>query len=125
MASMSDITELDIAIIRRRIADGDKNSDIAASYGLNQGRISEIKQGLYHPHVEPASDAMLQEWRRNYASPEDKLREELRVALAETEELKGKLSRAETALDNMLKQAIQSWGVYALNEIEKDDNHET
>ena len=125
MASMNDITELDIAIIRRRIEDGDKNSDIAATYGLNQGRITEIKQGKYHPHVKPANDAMLNEWRRNHVSPEERLQEELKVALLEVSNLKQKLHRAERALDNMVRHVVQDWGCYAMTEIESEEGNDT
>lgn len=45
MASLSKLTSQDIADIKRRLLSGDHQHDIAASYGLNQGRISEIKTG--------------------------------------------------------------------------------
>jgi len=44
-------TPEDIIEIRRRLADGEKQHDIAADFGINQGRISEINTGQRFAHV--------------------------------------------------------------------------
>jgi DNA-binding transcriptional regulator YiaG len=35
--------------IRRRLAEGDYQHDIAADLGINQGRVSEVNTGKRHP----------------------------------------------------------------------------
>jgi hypothetical protein len=42
-------TASDAALIRGMLARGDKQSDIAAFFGINGGRISEINTGKRHP----------------------------------------------------------------------------
>jgi hypothetical protein len=45
MTHISDLSLEDVLEIKRRLLVGDYQHDIAATYGLNQGRISEIKTG--------------------------------------------------------------------------------
>jgi hypothetical protein len=49
-----ELTPQDAALIRGMIERGDRHHDIAAFFGVNQGRIAEIKGGLRFPEV-PAS----------------------------------------------------------------------
>ncbi|MGH6763019.1 MAG: hypothetical protein ACRECW_15705 [Phyllobacterium sp.] len=49
------INERDVALIRGMIERGDRHHDIAAFFGLNQGRIAEVKDGTRFPEVPPAS----------------------------------------------------------------------
>ena len=48
----------DAAIVRGMLARGDRDHDIAASFGVNQGRIAEVKKEEKFPGV-PAADAAL------------------------------------------------------------------
>lgn len=48
------ITKTDAALIRGMILRGDRHHDIAAFFGVNQGRIAEIKDGTRFPGVPPA-----------------------------------------------------------------------
>lgn len=48
------ISKADAALIRGMILRGDRHHDIAAFFGVNQGRIAEIKDGTRHPGVAPA-----------------------------------------------------------------------
>ncbi len=50
------LTEQDAALIRGMIDRGDRHHDIAAFFGVNQGRIAEIKMGMRLPGV-PAADS--------------------------------------------------------------------
>ena len=50
------LTEQDAALIRGMIDRGDRHHDIAAFFGVNQGRIAEIKMGIRLPGV-PAADS--------------------------------------------------------------------
>lgn len=50
------LNDTDIALIRGMIARGDRHHDIAAFFGVNQGRIAEIKTGAMRPGVAPAND---------------------------------------------------------------------
>ena len=45
MATAKHLTAQDIADIKLRLRQGEYQHHIAADYGLNQGRISEIKTG--------------------------------------------------------------------------------
>ena len=45
MATAKNLTAQDIANIKARLRQGEYQHHIAADYGLNQGRISEIKTG--------------------------------------------------------------------------------
>ncbi len=53
MAGYRDLTETDVATIKARIERGDKYSDIASDYRLNQGRIADIKFGRLGADIEP------------------------------------------------------------------------
>lgn len=48
------LTESDAALIRGMILRGDRHHDIAAFFGVNQGRIAEIKEGSRFSGVAPA-----------------------------------------------------------------------
>lgn len=48
------ISERDAALIRGMIRRGDRHHDIAAFFGVNQGRIAEVKDGTRFPEVPPA-----------------------------------------------------------------------
>lgn len=48
------LTKQDAALIRGMILRGDRHHDIAAFFGVNQGRIAEIKEGSRFPGVLPA-----------------------------------------------------------------------
>jgi hypothetical protein len=54
MAIIKDLSEQDIAKIKARIARGDKYSEIASDYRLNQGRIADLKFGRIRSDVHPA-----------------------------------------------------------------------
>ena len=45
MATAKHLTAQDIADIKGRLRQGEYQHDIAADYGLNQGRVSEINTG--------------------------------------------------------------------------------
>lgn len=47
------LTPLDVAIIKARLRRGDYQHDIAADFGVNQGRISEINTGKTFKSVFP------------------------------------------------------------------------
>lgn len=51
---MKHLSKAEIAIIKARIARGDKYSDIAADYRINQGRVADLKFGRICPEVPPA-----------------------------------------------------------------------
>jgi hypothetical protein len=51
---MKHLSKAEIAIIKARIARGDKYSEIAADYRINQGRIADLKFGRIHANVKPA-----------------------------------------------------------------------
>lgn len=48
------LTAEDAALIRGMIQRGDRHHDIAAFFGVNQGRIAEIKDGSRFPGVRAA-----------------------------------------------------------------------
>jgi hypothetical protein len=48
------LTVEDAALIRGMIRRGDRHHDIAAFFGVNQGRIAEVKDGSRFPGVPPA-----------------------------------------------------------------------
>ena len=54
MATLRELTPKDISVIKARIIRGDKYSEIAADYRLNQGRIADIKFGRAYPEIKPA-----------------------------------------------------------------------
>lgn len=51
---MKHLSTAEIAIIKARIARGDKYSEIAADYRINQGRIADLKFGRIHADIKPA-----------------------------------------------------------------------
>jgi hypothetical protein len=55
MATIRDLSEEDIALIKARINRGEKYSDIASDYRLNQGRIADLKFGRIRPDIPPAN----------------------------------------------------------------------
>jgi hypothetical protein len=50
------LTAQDAALIRGMIARGDRHHDIAAFFGVNQGRIAEVREGTRFPGV-PSAEA--------------------------------------------------------------------
>ena len=48
------LTKQDAALIRGMIARGDRHHDIAAFFGVNQGRIAEVREGSRFPGIHPA-----------------------------------------------------------------------
>lgn len=55
MATIRDLSEADIAIIKGRINRGDKYSEIASDYRINQGRIADLKFGRIRRSIPPAT----------------------------------------------------------------------
>lgn len=53
MASTKKLTPKDVLDIKRRLKHGEYQHHIAAAYGLNQGRISEIKNGHRFAEISP------------------------------------------------------------------------
>ena len=51
---MKHLSKVEIAVIKARILRGDKYSEIAADYRINQGRLSDLKIGRIFREVEPA-----------------------------------------------------------------------
>jgi hypothetical protein len=51
---MKHLSRAEIAIIKARIARGDKYSEIASDYRINQGRIADLKFGRIFRDVPPA-----------------------------------------------------------------------
>jgi len=54
MTTLRELTTTQVATIKARINRGEKYSEIAADYRLNQGRIADIKFGRAYPEVKPA-----------------------------------------------------------------------
>jgi hypothetical protein len=52
---MKHLSKAEIAAIKGRILRGDKYSEIAADYRINQGRLADLKYGRLHADV-PAAD---------------------------------------------------------------------
>jgi hypothetical protein len=52
---MKHLSKAEIAIIKARIARGDRYSEIAADYRINQGRLTDFKYGRIYPEVPPAN----------------------------------------------------------------------
>jgi len=59
MGSVKSLTAKDVAQIRKRLLRGEYQHDIAADYGLNQGRISEINTGQRFSDPPPGNQATL------------------------------------------------------------------
>jgi hypothetical protein len=51
---MKHLSRAEIAIIKARILRGDRYSDIASDYRINQGRIADLKFGRIFRDVQPA-----------------------------------------------------------------------
>lgn len=47
------LTEIEIAIVKKRLSDGEFQHHIAAEFRVNQGRISEINTGKVGAHIPP------------------------------------------------------------------------
>lgn len=45
------LTEADAAIVKGMLLRGDRQSDIASCFGVNQGEIAKIKNGSKHPRI--------------------------------------------------------------------------
>lgn len=59
MASLKSLSPKDVLDIKRRLKRGEHQHNIAARYGLNQGRISEIKNGHIFTDIPPPEDDQL------------------------------------------------------------------
>lgn len=60
MATAKSLTAQDIADIKARLRQGEYQHHIAADYGLNQGRVSEINTGKRGVTIQPSKQlAML------------------------------------------------------------------
>jgi hypothetical protein len=53
------LSSSDISSVKAMIMRGDKQQDIAAHFGVNAGRIAEIKAGQVGAHIQPADFAMI------------------------------------------------------------------
>lgn len=56
MRNFPRLTSIDAAIVKGMLARGDRQSDIAALFKVNGGRISEINTGKRYPAVVAAND---------------------------------------------------------------------
>jgi hypothetical protein len=56
MRQFPKLTVADAAIVKAMLARGDRQSDIAAYFKVNGGRISEINTGKAFEHVPPAAN---------------------------------------------------------------------
>ena len=54
MTTLKELSTADVTVIKARIIRGEKYSEIASDYRLNQGRIADIKFGRAFPEVKPA-----------------------------------------------------------------------
>ena len=52
------LTEYDAALVKGMIERGDRHHDIAAWFGVNQGRIADVKNGDLFPDVPPTRDEL-------------------------------------------------------------------
>jgi hypothetical protein len=50
------LNETDAAVIKRRLQQSEFQHDVAAEFGVNQGRISEIKSGKRFAQVSPSDN---------------------------------------------------------------------
>lgn len=48
---MMKLSDAEVAIVKGMLLRGDKNQDIAAYFGVNQGRIAEINTGQDRPNI--------------------------------------------------------------------------
>lgn len=51
---MKHLSRAEIAVIKGRIARGDKYVEIASDYRINQGRVADLKFGRIFSHILPA-----------------------------------------------------------------------
>ncbi len=51
---MRHLSNVEISVIKARIVRGDKYSEIAADYRINQGRIADLKFGRIYRDIPPA-----------------------------------------------------------------------
>jgi hypothetical protein len=51
---MKHLSNIEIAVIKARVYRGDKYSEIASDYRINQGRLSDLKYERIHSEIEPA-----------------------------------------------------------------------
>jgi len=51
---MKNLSTIEISVIKARILRGDKYSEIASDYRINQGRISDLKYGRIHSDIQAA-----------------------------------------------------------------------
>lgn len=54
MTTIRDLSDEDVANIKARINRGDKYSEIASDYRINQGRIADLKFGRTRSEVTPS-----------------------------------------------------------------------
>jgi hypothetical protein len=59
VASVIRLTRAQVVDIKRRLYQGDHQHDIAAAYGLNQGRISEINTGKRYADIVVGGDSLV------------------------------------------------------------------
>lgn len=55
---MKHLAKAEIAVIKARILRGDKYSEIASDYRINQGRIADLKFNRIHRDIQPADLSM-------------------------------------------------------------------
>ena len=53
------LTHDDARVVKGMLARGDRHHDIAAWFGVNQGRIAEVRSGDLHPGTQPAPEKKL------------------------------------------------------------------
>ena len=51
---MKHFLEIEISVIKGRVLRGDKCSEIASDYRINQGRLADLKFGRIHKNIAPA-----------------------------------------------------------------------
>lgn len=59
MSSGVRLTYDDACVVKGMIALGDRHHDFAAWFGVNQGRIAEIRSGDLHPKAQPVPEEKL------------------------------------------------------------------
>jgi len=94
-------------MVKAMLQRGDRHHDIAAWFGVNQGRIAEVKGGELFPDVGPAPSEDL--------PPQRSPGRIARISLRALEEAKESLTRATTAANRQAIEIIDS----ALNEIKE------
>ena len=51
---MKHLSLVEISVIKARVHRGDKYSEIASDYRINQGRLSDLKYDRIHSEIKPA-----------------------------------------------------------------------